>query len=103
MKPTILLVDVASAERENWKAFLEHQRFEVHTAESPESTRQLCLQFQPDLVLLHDDLPQMRGFELCRRLKQDPLNQLTPVVVISSIASPMAVEESRAAGAADFW
>ena len=103
MKPTILLVDVASAERENWKAFLEHQRFEVHTAESPESTRQLCLQFQPDLVLLHDDLPQMRGFELCRRLKQDPLNQLTPVVLISSAPTLTEREQGLEAGAADFW
>jgi len=103
MEPTILLVDVASRERENWKAFLENQKYEVFTAETPECARQLCLQFQPDLVLLHDRLPQVRGPELCRRLKQDPLNQLTPIVVISSIASPMEVQESREAGAADFW
>src|SRR5215471_13676452 len=99
MDPTILLVDVASRERENWKAFLKNQKYEVFTAETPESARQLCLQFQPDLVLLHDHLPQVRGPELCRRLKQDSLNQLTPIVVISSIATPMEVEESRAAGA----
>src|SRR5215467_6644096 len=103
MNPSILLVDVASAERENWKAFLENQRFDVFTAESPDSARQLCLQLQPDLVLLHDHLPQVRGPELCRRLKQDPLNQLTPVVLISSAPTPMEVEESREAGAADFW
>ncbi|PYT69938.1 MAG: hypothetical protein DMG39_17265 [Acidobacteria bacterium] len=80
MNPTILLVDAASAERENWKAFLENQKYDVFTAEHPESARQLCLRLQPDLVLLYDHLPQVRGSELCRRLKQDPLNQLTPVV-----------------------
>ena len=98
-----MLVDVASAERENWKAFLEHQRYDVFTAETSDSARQLCLQLQPDLVLLHDHLPQMRGTELCRRLKQDPLNQLTPVVLISSAPTPTEVEQSREAGAADFW
>ena len=103
MNPTILLVDVASKERENWKAFLENQRYEVFTAETPESARQLCLQFQPDLVLLHDHLSQVRGSELCRCLKQDPLNQLTPIVLISSAPTPMELEESREAGAADFW
>ena len=103
MNPSILLVDVASAERENWKAFLENQRFDVFTAESPDSARQLCLQLQPDLVLLHDHLPQVRGPELCRRLKQDPLNQLTPVVLISSAPTPVEMEQSREAGAADFW
>lgn len=103
MNPTILLVDLASAERENWKAFLENQRYDVFTAETSDSACQLCLQLQPDLVLLHDHLPQVRGTELCRRLKQDPLNQLTPVVLISSAPTPMEMEQSREAGAADFW
>ena len=103
MNPTILLVDVASAERENWKAFLENQRYDVFTAETPDYARQLCLQLQPDLVLLHDHLPQVRGTELCRRLKQDPLNQLTPIVLISSAPTPLEMEQSREAGAADFW
>ena len=103
MNPTILLVDVASAERENWKAFLENQRYDVFTAENPDSARQWCLQLQPDLVLLHDHLPQVRGSELCRRLKQDPLNHLTPVVLISSTPTAIELERSREAGAADFW
>ena len=41
MNPIILLVDVASVERENWKAFLENQGYDVFTAENPESARQL--------------------------------------------------------------
>jgi putative two-component system response regulator len=103
MNPTILLVDVASVERENWKAFLEDQRYDVFTTENPDSARKLCLQLQPDLVLLHDHHPQVRGLELCRRLKQDPLNQLTPIVLISSAPTPIELEQSREAGAADFW
>src|SRR5215470_10691877 len=103
MKPTILLVDVASAERQNWKAFLESQKFEVLTADTAESARQLSLRFQPDLVLLHDHLPGVRSPELCRRLKQDPLNQLTPIVLVSSAPTPAEREQGLEAGAADFW
>jgi putative two-component system response regulator len=103
MNPTILLVDVASSERENWKALLENQNYHVFSAENAESARQLCLQLQPDLVLLHDHLPQVRGYELCRRLKQDPLNQLTPVVLVSNAPTPTEVEQACEAGAADFW
>ncbi|HEY6946290.1 MAG TPA: response regulator, partial [Candidatus Acidoferrum sp.] len=69
MNPTILLVDVASAERENWKAFLKNQNYDVLTADNAESAREMCLRLQPDLVLLHDHLPGVRGAELCRRLK----------------------------------
>jgi putative two-component system response regulator len=103
MNPTILLVDVASAERENCKAFLEDQKYNVFTAENAESARRLCLQLQPDLVLLHDHLPQLRGFELCRRLKEDPRNRLTPVVLVSAAPTPRELEQGREAGAADFW
>lgn len=103
MKPTILLVDVVSDDRENQRTFLESQGYEVFIAQSEETAEQLCVHLQPDLVLLHDHRPWIGGAELCRRLKQDPVNKLTPVVVVSS--SPTAAEAARAreAGAADFW
>jgi putative two-component system response regulator len=103
MNPTILLVDVVSTERENWKAFLENQKYDVYTAENAESARQLCLQLQPDLVLLHDHIPDVRSFELCQRLKQDPLNHLTPVVLVSLSPTETEMEQAHEAGAADFW
>src|SRR2546421_8760523 len=103
MNPTIVVVEKASAERENWKAFLEDQKYDVLTADNAESARRLCLELQPDLVLLHDHLPQVRGYELCRRLKQDPLNQLTPIVLVSASPTAAELERGREAGAADFW
>ena len=103
MKPTILLVDVASDDRENQRVFLESQGYEVLVAESEETAEQLCLQLQPDLVLLHDHHPSFAGADLCRQLKQDPLNKLTPVVLISSSPTPAEVLRAQEAGAADFW
>lgn len=103
MKPTILLVDVASDDRENQTAFLESQGYEVLVAESEETAEHLCVQLQPDLVLLHDHGPRLAGTELCRRLKQDPVNKLTPFVLVSSSATPAEVLRGREAGAADFW
>jgi len=103
MNPTILLVDLPSAEREDCKAFLENHNYRVFTADSVEAARRFCLQLQPDLVLLHDPLPQVRGFELCRSLKEDPLNHLTPVVLVSSLTTSRELEQAREAGAADFW
>lgn len=103
MNPTILLVDVASLERENWKAFLANRNYEVLTADDAESAWLLCQRQQPDLILLHDRLPQLPSAELCRRLKQDPLNHLTPVVLVSSKPTPGQLVEARKAGAADFW
>ena len=103
MKPTILLVDVASDDRENQRAFLQNQGYEVLAAENEEAAQQLCQQVQPDLVLLHEHPPQLAGAELCRRLKQDPLNKLTPIVLISASPSPAEALRAQEAGAADFW
>ena len=103
MNPTILLVDLASEERENCKAFLENLGYRVSTAENEESARRFCLELQPDLVLLRDRPPQVRGFELCRRLKKDPVNHLTPVVLVSAAPTPTELVQGREAGATDFW
>lgn len=103
MKPTILLVDVASDDRENQRAFLASQGYEVLIAESEQIAKQVCVQLQPDLVLLYDHCPRLAGAELCRGLKQDPLNKLTPIVVISTSPTPAEVLSAREAGAADFW
>jgi cyclic di-GMP phosphodiesterase len=103
MKPTILLVDVASDDRENQRAFLESQGYAVLIAEGEETAELLCAQLQPDLVLLHDHRPRLAGADVCRRLKQDPLNKLTPIVLISSSPTPAEVLQAREAGAADSW
>src|SRR3979490_1265018 len=59
MNSAILLVDVASAGRDSWKSFLRSQNYEVFTAEDGESAVRQCVQFQPDLVLLYDTLPDV--------------------------------------------
>ncbi|HKV25562.1 MAG TPA: HD domain-containing phosphohydrolase [Candidatus Acidoferrum sp.] len=102
MNPTILLVDEFSAERENWKSFLKHHNFDVVSTDNEDSARFLCHSQLPDLVLLHH-LPNVRGVDLCRRLKEDSLNQLTPVVLVSPPPTPEELQEGREAGAADFW
>ncbi len=103
MNPAILLVDVASANREELKSFLQDQKCDVGTATDGESAVRCCLQMQPDLVLLYDSLPDIGSFELCRRMKKDPLNQLTPVVLLKPSPDQWDVHRGREAGAMDTW
>ena len=103
MNSAILLVDVASASRDSWKSFLQSQNYEVFTAEDGESALRECLQLQPDLVLLHDTLPDVDGFDLCRRMKENPFNHQIPIVLIKPSSDPADAARGREAGAADFW
>jgi len=103
MKPAIMLVDVASANREELKSFLQNQKCDVETAADGESAVRCCLQMQPDLVLLYDSLPDIGSFELCRQIKKDPLNQLTPVVLLKPSPDLWDIQRGREAGAMDIW
>jgi putative two-component system response regulator len=103
MNSAILLVDVASAGRDSWKSFLQSHNYEVFTAEDGESALRECLRLQPDLVLLHDGLPDIDGFDLCRRMKANLLNEQIPIVLIKPSSDPADVARGRKAGAAEFW
>ncbi len=103
MNSAILLVDVASASRDSLKSFLQTQNYDVFTAEDGEFALRECLELQPDLVLLHDTLPDVDGFELCRRMKGNPLNLQIPIVLIKPSSDPADVARGRKAGAAEFW
>jgi len=103
MNPAIMLVDVASANREGLKSFLQSQKCDVDTAADGESAVRCCLEMQPDLVLLYDSLPDIGSFELCRQIKKDPLNQLTPVVLLKPSPDLWDVQRGREAGAMDIW
>src|SRR5229473_7899968 len=103
MNPAILLVDVASTNRDELKSFLRNQNCDVVTCQDAESAVICCRRMQPDLVLLYDSLPDTTSFSLCRRLKEDPLNQLTPVVLLKPSPDQWDVHRGREAGAMDTW
>jgi putative two-component system response regulator len=59
-------------------------------------------QFKPHLVLLDVNMPGMNGIDVCRRLKQDPANRLTPVILVTGMAQREKRIEGLEAGADEF-
>jgi diguanylate cyclase (GGDEF)-like protein len=57
---------------------------------------------RPDLILLDITMPDLDGYEVCRRLKADPLTQGIPVIFITALTD--AADETRGLelGAADY-
>ena len=53
---------------------------------------------RPDLVVLDALLPGIDGFEVCRRLRDDPATRATPVVMVSAL--PAGAVHLRAGDAA---
>lgn len=99
--PTILVVDDTPANLRLLEAVLVPRGYRVLVAESGSAALELVSAQAPDLVLLDILMPGLDGYEVCRRLRQDPATEVLPVVMITSSGDQ---EKLRAleAGADDF-
>lgn len=52
----------------------------------------------PDLIILDVVMPGLSGYDVCRRLRQDPATQAVPVVFLSARHDVQHVLEGRQAG-----
>ncbi|BFT95059.1 MAG: hypothetical protein MNSN_02590 [Minisyncoccus archaeiphilus] len=57
---------------------------------------------KPDLVLLDLILPQMNGFEVLERAKNDPETVTIPVIILSNLGQGEDIERGLKLGAKDF-
>ena len=102
MAATILVVDSDPVNCTTWETLLLDQRYEVVAAWTGETALTVCSDLQPDLVLLSYLLPDIEGLEVCRRLKAQPRNCLTPVVLLTSGIEARRSSEAIEAGVDDF-
>lgn len=80
----ILIVDDEEDLRSTYRLILERAGFAVEEAASGAEALALAAT-GPDLVLLDIHLPDMDGYEVCRRLKHDPATGTIPVLHVSGM------------------
>jgi CheY-like chemotaxis protein len=82
---------------------LDQPEWIFHAAYDGEQALQIARQTPLDFVLLDISMPGMDGIEVCRRLRQMPATAQTPIVMLTALDTPQRREQSKAAGADDFW
>lgn len=85
MTARILVVDDVDANVRLLEAKLTAEYYDVLTASDGPSALIVAAQQQPDIVLLDVMMPGMDGFEVCRRLKDDPATRHIPVVLVTAL------------------
>ena len=80
----ILLVEDSRVEAEKLTRYLQNQGLSVLGVTSGEEAELRLKQEKPRLIVLDVILPGESGFELCRKLKADPVTQTIPVVICST-------------------
>ena len=84
---TILAVDDSDAQLYFVSRVLRQAGFEVRATQSGSETLRMA-EDQPDLIVLDVRLPDVNGFEICKRLKENPKTASIPVVFLSSQHPP---------------
>lgn len=76
--------------------------YQVFMATSGAQALEMCKQNQPDLILLDVVMPDMDGFEVCAKIKENPETRAIPVIFLTALND--AAEETRGLelGAVDF-
>jgi CheY-like chemotaxis protein len=80
----ILLVDDSHVHQYSLTKHLQDSGFSVAQARTGEEALRLTMEQRPDVVLLDIHLPDINGFEVCQRLKQQPETAEIPVVFHSA-------------------
>ena len=101
-KPVILIVDDQPQNIELLEAYLAPQDYEIVTAANGEEALGKLSGNQIDLILLDIIMPGMDGFEVARRVRQDDMHRLLPIILITVLRETEDRVKGIEAGCDDF-
>lgn len=98
----VLLVEDSQTQAAQIRETLESVGLRVRVAyDGPDGLRE-AIADPPSLVVLDVKLPSMDGFQVCRRLKRNPVTQNIPVIILTEKSGPKATMSGLRAGADDY-
>ncbi|WP_315786551.1 ATP-binding response regulator [Fischerella sp. JS2] len=101
-KGVILIVDDTPTNLEMLFDFLGDSGFTVLVAEDGESAIARAEYAPPDLILLDILMPEMDGFETCRRLKGNELTKDIPIIFMTALSDTVDKVKGLNLGAVDY-
>ncbi len=99
----ILIVDDNDANLKLTAKILEMEGYEVATARNGMQAIQSVIQAKPDLAILDVMMPDMDGYQLCRKLRQPPISATMPIVMLTAMSSDLERTQALEAGANEVW
>ena len=103
MAYTVLVVDDNDMNLALIAKILELEGYRVIVAHNGLEAIQAVVACMPDLAILDVMMPDMDGYELCKKLRQPPLNAVLPIVLLTAMNSDMERQMAMKAGANDIW
>jgi two-component system cell cycle response regulator len=102
MTARVLVVDDIAANLRLLEVKLLNEYYQVAVAAPGPEALSIAARWMPDVVLLDVMMPGMDGYEVCRRLKAQPLTAHVPVVMVTALTDQAERVRTLDAGADDF-
>lgn len=99
---TILVIDDKSVMRNIMRLHLEMSGYRVFEAEGANESLQLLESLPTNLIFCDIMMPGMDGFTLVRKIRELPVHQKTPIVMVTAKGTREDVVEAIQAGANDY-
>jgi len=100
-KPVILIVDDAPESIDVLRGVLGGE-YQVKAAIDGRAALEIAESASPDLILLDVMMPDLDGYEVCRRLKLNPATERIPIVFVTTLSDPASEERGLELGAIDY-
>ena len=98
----ILIADDNQANCELLEAYLAEVDCDVQIAMDGQDTLDKVDSYKPDLILLDVMMPKLNGFEVCKKIKEDPEKKRIMILMVTALNELGDVERAVAAGTDDF-
>ena len=102
MTSTVLIVDDEYSGRQTLESVLEGDGYTIEMAENGFEAIEKARSLQPDVILLDIMMPGMTGFEVCQKIRTDPLVAEIPIIVLTALDDRESLLNALKAGADDF-
>jgi two-component system CheB/CheR fusion protein len=94
----VLVVDDDFSVAESMAVLLQLEGHEVSIAQTGQEALALARTFRPQVIILDIGLPVMDGYEVARRLRQQPETQQVVLIALTGYGDEQAQTEAKAAG-----
>ena len=102
MTARLLVVDDVPANGQLLAARLNAEYYDVRTVRNGRDVQDIAAEWQPDAILLDVMMPDMDGYEVCRRLKSQSATAHIPVVMITALKEQPDRQHGLRVGADEF-
>lgn len=100
--PKILIVDDSPLNTKLLKFILDEAGYRTVIASNGEEGIAAVNDHRPDLILLDVMMPDIDGFEVCRRVKSDPVNEHLPIIFITALDQTEDIVKGFELGGVDY-